>query len=77
MQIDFECAFEAIAGAMVRAAQDCSFSNASTEAERNGLIEQGDGKSSQLQVWERSEKRQYASISMALVRSIESLFDPT
>jgi hypothetical protein len=55
MQIDFERAFEAIAGAMVRAAKDCSCSTASTEAERNGLIEQGDGKPSQLQVWERSE----------------------
>lgn len=55
MQIDFERAFEAIAGAMVRAAKDCSRSTASTEAERNGLIEQGDGKPSQLQVWERSE----------------------
>jgi len=47
MQIDFERAFEAIAGAMVRAAKDCSCSTASTEAERNGLIEQGDGKPSQ------------------------------
>jgi hypothetical protein len=56
MQIDFECAFEAIAGAMARAAKDRSFSIASTEAERNGLIEQGNGKPSQLHIWERSEK---------------------
>ena len=55
MQIDFERAFGAIAGAMVLAAKDCSCSTASSEAERNGLIEQGDGKPSQLQVWERSE----------------------
>jgi hypothetical protein len=56
MQIVFEHAFEAIAGAMMRAAKDCSFPTASAEAERNGLIEQGDGKPSQLHVWERSEK---------------------
>ena len=56
MQIDFERAFEVIAAAMVRAAKDCSFSTASAEAERLGLIEQGDGKPSQLHVWERCEK---------------------
>lgn len=56
MQTDFERAFDAIAEVMVRAAKDCSFSTASREAERIGLIEQGDGKPSQLHVWERSEK---------------------
>jgi hypothetical protein len=56
MQIEFERAFEVIVAAMVRAAKDCSFSTASAEAERLGLIEQGDGKPSQLHVWERSEK---------------------
>lgn len=54
MQIVLEHAFEAIVGAMVRAAKEFSFSVAFTEAERNGLIEQGDGKPSQLHVWERS-----------------------
>lgn len=56
MQIVLERAFEAIVGAMVRAAKECSFSVAFAEAERNGLIGQGDGKPSQLHVWERSEK---------------------
>jgi hypothetical protein len=56
MEIDFERAFEAIAEAMARAAKDCSFSTASTEAERNGLIEQGEGKPAQRHVWERSER---------------------
>lgn len=57
MQIVVERAFEAIVGAMVRAAKECPFSVAFAEAERNGLIEQGDGKPSQLHVWLRFQWR--------------------
>ncbi|WMT78431.1 hypothetical protein [Bradyrhizobium sp. Ash2021] len=55
MPTEFEDAFEAIASAMVRAAKECSASMASAEAERHGLRELGDGKPSQIHVWERSE----------------------
>jgi hypothetical protein len=55
MFTELESAFEAIAEAMKHAARDCSASIASAEAERHGLLEQGDGKPSQLHVWERSQ----------------------
>lgn len=56
MFTELENAFEAIAEVMKHAARDRSASTASTEAERHGLLDQGDGKPSQLHVWERSEE---------------------
>lgn len=50
-----EPAFDLVASAMKRAATARSVSIASLEAERNGLVELGDGKPSQLYDWERKE----------------------
>jgi hypothetical protein len=54
LETDFENAFEAISGAMVQAAKERSAHIASSEAERYGLSEQGDGKPSQTAVWEKT-----------------------
>jgi hypothetical protein len=51
METDFERAFEAIAEAMMQAAKERSIFIASSEAERHGLSEQGDGKPSQDYIW--------------------------
>jgi hypothetical protein len=44
--------FDAIAAAIVRAVNDRSGDSAVSEAERHGLIRQGDGTPSQITVWE-------------------------
>lgn len=49
-------AFDEISAAMIRAAQQRSFAEASAEGERHGLVEQGDGKPSQRHVWERTDQ---------------------
>jgi uncharacterized protein YcfL len=56
MMIDFERAFEAIAEAMVQSVKQCSVAAASSEAERHGLIEQGDGTPSQTTIWQRTDQ---------------------
>jgi uncharacterized protein YcfL len=56
METDFERAFEAIAEAMMQAAKERSIFIASSEAERHGLSEQGDGKPSQTTVWEKTHQ---------------------
>jgi len=48
-------AFDFIVAAMKRAAAERSYIVASTEATRQGLVEQGDGKPSQRNIWERTE----------------------
>jgi hypothetical protein len=54
MPTELDDAFEAIAGAMARAAKECSAGIASAEGERHGLRELGDGTLSQIRIWERS-----------------------
>jgi hypothetical protein len=54
MEAEFERAFEAIAGAMMQAGKQRSVAIASSEAERHGLREHGDGKPSQTTVWEKT-----------------------
>jgi uncharacterized protein YcfL len=56
LMIEFERAFEAIAEAMVQSAEQRSTATASSEAERHGLVEQGDGAPSQTTVWQRTDQ---------------------
>ena len=48
-------AFDRIAEAMTRAAAACSHRVAADEAEQHGLSEQGSGRASAINIWERSE----------------------
>jgi len=58
VKIDLDKAFEAIELAMQQAAAQYSVTAASVEAQRQGLVELGDGKPSQITVWElRAEDR--------------------
>jgi hypothetical protein len=47
--------FDSISAAMVRAASERSVAAAVSEAERHGLIKQGDGTPSEITIWERTE----------------------
>jgi hypothetical protein len=52
---DFEAAFETVARALVKAAEQRSFGPAEQAAQSFGLREQGDGRSSATHIWERIE----------------------
>lgn len=53
--MNFDLAFDEIASAMNLASKKDGVSPATRVVERHGLIEQGDGKPSQITIWEKTE----------------------
>ncbi|HXQ06757.1 MAG TPA: hypothetical protein VN831_18675 [Bradyrhizobium sp.] len=54
--MDFDHAFDTIAIAMTRAANERSVASASSEAERHGLVKQGGETRSLITIWEKTDQ---------------------